>query len=89
MDRVICTNNTLRDYWKEIGWPGDPLHVGCIYTVRGITNKGGYLLFEIRSYTMRENGTEVGYHTRHFCPVQDTDLDIFRSIVKSVLEPVA
>jgi len=88
--QVICINGDP----PPRGWrKADPVIKGEIYTVTEIgetspfaENPGVfYLLEEISTHDMCLDG-ESGYTVQRFRPIKDGDLDIFREIVREVLD---
>jgi hypothetical protein len=70
--QVVCVDNKPRD-WRPFG---DPLHVGGVYTVAGITLGGeGVLLHEAVA------GSPTGYWANRFRPVRKTSIEVFEQML--------
>ena len=88
-DQVICIDDSLPKH--GYGWRGDAVFKGKIYTVREAfiylpTGDRALILEEVRSTPVANARGEVGYMADRFRPVKDSSLDIFRELVKPVLE---
>ena len=89
MEQVICINGDIPN--DPLGWEGDPVVKGQIYTIRGVYDyldgSLGYFLEEVSvGGFLNGDYEEYTYDSRRFAPIKDDAIEIFRAIDRKIFK---
>lgn len=83
--KVVCIDAQPHSNMLSVGWLADVPIKGAVYTVTDITQRPKHVICECPNalrFAEIKNLADVGYCAHRFRPIQETNIDVFRAMLK-------